>query len=101
MSDIRIFAGQNSMPFAQKMCDYLGVNLGKSKTITFSEGNTYVKVDESIRNSDVYIVQSIGRSPNNEFVELLFWIDAFKRASANSVTAIIPYFSYAKADKKD
>ena len=101
MSDIRIFAGQNSMPFAQKMCDYLGVHLGKSKTITFSEGNTYVKVDESIRNSDVYIVQSIGRSPNNEFVELLFWIDAFKRASANSVTAIIPYFSYAKADKKD
>ena len=88
-------------PFAQKMCDYLGVELGKSTTHIFSEGGIYVRADESIRNKDVYIVQSIGKDPNNAFTELIFWIDAFKRASANSITAIIPYFGYAKADKKD
>jgi ribose-phosphate pyrophosphokinase len=83
------------------MCDYLGVELGKSTTHIFSEGGIYVRADESIRNKDVYIVQSIGKDPNNAFTELIFWIDAFKRASANSITAIIPYFGYAKADKKD
>ena len=98
---ITVFAGSASGPFAQKMCDYLGVELGKSTTHIFSEGGIYVRADESIRNKDVYIVQSIGKDPNNAFTELIFWIDAFKRASANSITAIIPYFGYAKADKKD
>jgi ribose-phosphate pyrophosphokinase len=69
--------------------------------ITFSEGNTYVKIEEKVRGLDVYIVQTIGLDPNNEFMELLFWIDSFKRSGVNSVTAIVPYFSYAKADKKD
>ncbi len=98
---IKIFAGRSGIPFAKKMCAYLGTQVGDSETITFSEGNTFVRINESIRDKDVYIVQPIGRNPNDEFVELLFWIDAFRRASANSVTAIIPYFSYAKGDKKD
>ena len=98
---IRIFAGQTGKSFALKMCDYLGTPLGDSETIRFSDGNIFVRINETIRNKDVYIVQPIGEDPNNEFVELLFWIDAFKRASANSVTAIMPYFSYAKGDKKD
>ncbi len=98
---IRIFAGSSNKSFAQKMCDYLGVESGLSQTITFSEGNTFVKILEKVRDKDVYLVQSIALHPNDEFMELLFWIDAFKRASANSVTAIIPYFSYAKGDKKD
>jgi len=89
------------MHFAEKMCSYLGTELGKSQTIKFSEGNTFVKILEKVRDKDVYIVQTIGMSPNDEFMELLFWIDAFKRSSASSVTAIIPYFSYAKGDKKD
>jgi len=67
----------------------------------FDEGNIFVRINESIRDKDVYIVQPIGREPNDEFTELLFWIDAFKRSSANSVTVVIPYFSYAKGDKKD
>jgi ribose-phosphate pyrophosphokinase len=83
------------------MCYYLGTQLGDSETIMFSDGNIFVRINESIRDKDVYIVQPIGREPNDEFVELLFWIDAFKRASANSVTAVVPYFSYAKGDKKD
>lgn len=98
---IRIFAGSASKSFVQKMCDFLGVEAGQSQTIVFSEGNTFVKILEKIRDKDVYIVQSIALHPNDEFMELLFWIDAFKRSSANSVTAIIPYFSYAKGDKKD
>ncbi len=99
--EIKIYAGSSSLAFATKMCEYLGVQLGKSTVINFSEGNTFVRVDECVRNQDVYIVQTIGKKPNNEFTELLFWIDAFKRASAASVTVIIPYFSYAKGDKKD
>lgn len=98
---IKIFAGSTGRDFAKKMCYYLGQQIGDSQTIVFSEGNTFVRVNESIRDKDVYIVQPIGRKPNDEFVELLFWIDAFKRASANSITAIIPYFGYAKGDKKD
>lgn len=98
---IKIYAGSTGQSFAKKMCAYLGTQLGDAETIKFSEGNIFVRVNESIRDKDVYIVQPIGRAPNDEFVELLFWIDAFRRASANSVTAIIPYFSYAKGDKKD
>ena len=98
---IKIYAGRTGRSFAQKMCAYLGTQLGDAETIKFSDGNIFVRVNESIRDKDVYIVQPISREPNDEFVELLFWIDAFKRASANSVTAIIPYFSYAKGDKKD
>jgi len=98
---VRIFAGSSSIGFAEKMCKYLGIELGRSQTISFSEGNTFVKILEKVRDKDVYIVQTIGLHPNDEFMELLFWIDAFKRASAGSVTAILPYFSYAKGDKKD
>lgn len=98
---IKIFAGRSGRPFAQRMCNYLGADLGNSETIIFSEGNIFVRINECIRDNDVYLVQPIARDPNTEFTELLFWIDAFKRSSANSVTAIIPYFSYAKGDKKD
>lgn len=97
----KIFAGSAGKEFARDMCSFLGVNLSESEVITFSEGNTYVKACETVRGMDVYLVQPIGLKPNEEFVEILFWADAFKRASANSVTAIMPYFSYAKADKKD
>ncbi len=97
----KIFAGTGGKEFAESMCRFLGGNLSESEVITFSEGNTYVKACETVRGMDVYLVQPIGLRPNDEFVEILFWADAFKRASANSVTAIMPYFSYAKADKKD
>ena len=100
-SQIKIFPGSASYEFTKKICDYLSVPVCKSQVITFSEGNIYVKIGEKVRGMDVYIIQTIGLDPNNEFVELLFWLDAFKRSGVNSVTAIIPFFSYAKADKKD
>jgi ribose-phosphate pyrophosphokinase len=99
--DMKIFAGTSGLPFAKKMTKYLGIELGDSEVIHFSDGNLFVRVKEMVRDKDVYLVQPIGLDPNNEFVEILFWLDAFKRASANSVTSIIPYFSYAKGDKKD
>ena len=100
-SQIKIFAGSSSIDFVRKICQYLDIVPGKSETFHFQEGNIYVKIQENVREKDVYFVQTIGIDANDSFVELLFWIDAFKRSSANSVTVIIPYFSYAKADKKD
>ena len=99
--DIKIFAGSTGVAFAKKMCKYLGSDLGLSEVIHFSDGNIFIRISETVRGKDVYLVQPIGLDPNNELVEILFWMDSFKRASANSVTAIIPYFGYAKGDKKD
>ena len=99
--NLRVFAGTTGKSFARRMCEYIGVELGDSEVITFSDGNTFVRIKETVRDKDVYLVQPIGMNPNSEFTEILFWMDAFKRASADSVTAIIPYFSYAKGDKKD
>ncbi len=99
--EIKIFAGSSGQNFATKMCDYLGIKLAASTIFEFSEGNTFVRIEETVRGEDCYLVQSIGMNPNAEFVEILFWIDAFKRASANSITVIMPFFSYAKGDKKD
>ncbi|MEG0915302.1 MAG: ribose-phosphate diphosphokinase, partial [Christensenellaceae bacterium] len=99
--DIKIFAGSSGTTFAKKMCNYLGAELGASEVIHFSDGNVFIRIKETVRDKDVYVVLPIGLDPNNEFVELLFWMDSFKRASANSVTAIVPYFGYAKGDKKD
>lgn len=101
IGDIAIFAGSSGVSFARKMCEYLGIELGASEAIHFSDGNVFVRVKEPVRSRDVFLVLPIALDPNTELVELLFWLDAFKRASANSVTAIIPYFGYAKGDKKD
>jgi ribose-phosphate pyrophosphokinase len=99
--EIKIFSGSTGTYFTNKICEYLGVEKGESEVISFSDGNTFVRIKETVRNQDVFLVQPIGLKPNDEFVEILFWMDAFKRASAQSVTAIIPYFGYAKGDKKD
>src|SRR5438034_8484182 len=83
------------------MAAYLGCGLGASETVRFSEGNLFVRVLDNVRGRDVFMVQGTAFPANDNFMELLFWIDALKRASAASVTAVIPYFSYAKGDKKD
>lgn len=100
-NDIKIFAGSSGTHFARKMCEYLGIPLGASEVFTFSDGNLFVKIGENVRSKEVFLVQPIALNPNIEFTELLFWMDAFERSSASSVTAIIPYFGYAKGDKKD
>ena len=100
-AQVKIFAGSAGREFAERMCKWLDCPLGDSTVIRFSDGNTFVRINESVRDSAVYLVQPIGMSPNDEFVEILFWLDAFKRASAFSVTLVMPYFGYAKGDKKD
>ncbi|RUL88095.1 ribose-phosphate diphosphokinase [Tautonia sociabilis] len=99
--EMKIFAGSASQGLARSICRHLGVSLAKSETKVFSEGNIFVRVLENVRGRDVYIVQGTEQPVNDNLMELLFWIDAFKRASATQVTAVIPFFSYAKGDKKD
>jgi len=99
--ELKIFYGSSGDQFARRMSRYMHVDTGKTSVFRFTEGNTFVKVNEPIREQDFFLVHPIGLDPNNEFMELIFWIDAAKRASARSVTVIMPYFSYAKADKKD
>ncbi len=99
--ELKVFAGSSSRVLGKAICSHLGIELAKSETHVFSEGNVFVRVLENVRGRDVFIVQGIDYPVNDNLVELLFWIDAFKRASATQVTAVIPYFSYAKGDKKD
>jgi ribose-phosphate pyrophosphokinase len=96
-----LFAGSASQRLGQAIADYLGRELGAAETLRFSEGNLFVRVLDNVRGRDVFIVQSTAFPANDNFMELLFWIDALKRASATSVTVVMPYFSYAKGDKKD
>ncbi len=99
--DILVFGGTGSPKLTRSICEYLGTTMGQGEVLRFSEGNLFVRINENVRGRRVYIVQSTVFPANDNFMELLFWIDAFKRASAESVTSIIPYFSYAKGDKKD
>ena len=96
-----LLAGSASAELAHSIGDYLGHAVGRSETLRFSDGNLFVRVLENVRGRDVFLVQAVAPPANDNFMELLFWIDALKRASAASVTAVIPYFSYAKGDKKD
>jgi len=100
-ANISIFAGSGGRSFAERMCKYMNKPLGSSEVIKFSEGNTFVRVNETVRDRDVFLVQPIGMRSNDEFVEILFWMDAFKRANALTCTLIMPYFGYGKGDKKD
>jgi ribose-phosphate pyrophosphokinase len=99
--ELLIFAGSASRKLGRAVSDYLDCPLGESETLRFSEGNLFVRVLENVRGRDVFLIQGTAFPANDNFMELLFWIDALKRASAASVTAVIPYFSYAKGDKKD
>jgi ribose-phosphate pyrophosphokinase len=100
-ADVVVLAGSASQQLGQTIAAYLGCELGASEVMRFSEGNLFVRVRENVRGRDVFIVQGTAFPANDNFMELLFWIDALRRASAASVTAIIPYFGYAKGDKKD
>ena len=99
--ELKIFAGRASGKLAGAVCGHLGIELARSETKIFSEGNVFVRVLENVRGRDVFVIQGTEHPVNDNFMELLFWIDALKRASATQVTAVIPYFSYAKGDKKD
>jgi ribose-phosphate pyrophosphokinase len=96
-----VFAGSGSPALTAAVCSALGVGVARSETMHFSEGTLFVRVLDNVRGRHVYLVQSTSYPANANLVELLFWIDAFKRASAASVTAVVPYFGYGKGDRKD
>ena len=100
-SEIMVFGGSASPRLTEAACAVLGVTPGHAVVRQFPEGNTFVQLGENVRGRNTYVIQSTGYPANDNFMELLFWVDACKRASAASVTAVIPYFSYAKGDKKD
>ncbi|MBI5888181.1 MAG: ribose-phosphate pyrophosphokinase [Deltaproteobacteria bacterium] len=100
LDKVKVFAGNSNKNLAMEICSQLGIELGKSEVKSFSDGEVYVDVQESVRGVDVYVVQSTCIPCNDNLMELLIMLDAFKRASAGSVTAVIPYYGYARQDRK-
>ncbi|PRR83320.1 ribose-phosphate diphosphokinase [Clostridium vincentii] len=98
--NIKIFTGNAHPELAQEIAEILGVEVGKSKVSTFSDGEISVDIAETVRGADVFIIQSTSSPVNNNLMELLIMIDAFKRASAGRITAVIPYYGYARQDRK-
>lgn len=99
-NNIKIFTGNSHPELAREIAEILGVPVGKSKVSTFSDGEISVDINETVRGADVFIVQSTCSPVNNNLMELLIMIDAFKRASAGRITAVIPYYGYARQDRK-
>jgi ribose-phosphate pyrophosphokinase len=99
--DLKIFGGRSHPALVQEICDYLNLSAGNVSALNFSDGEIFCQIDENVRGSDVFIVQSTCEPVNENLMELLIMLDAFKRSSASRVTAVIPYYGYARQDKKD
>ncbi len=100
MEKLKIFSGNANLPLAQEICDYLDVPLGQAVVKGFSDGETMVEIGENVRGRDVHVIQSTCAPAHKNLMELLIMIDALKRASADTITAVIPYFGYARQDRK-
>ena len=99
-SEIKIIAGNSNMELAQKIADYIGVKVADCQVTTFSDGEISVNINETVRGCDVFVVQSTNNPVNENLMELLIMIDALRRASAGRITAVIPYYGYARQDRK-
>ena len=98
--DIKVFCGNANQPLAAEICQMMGTKLGESEVKSFADGEVSVSLYETVRGSDVFVVQSTCKPVNDNLMELLIMIDALKRASAGRITAVIPYFGYARQDRK-
>src|SRR5438445_13367376 len=98
---LKVFTGRANPLLAKQICDHLQIPLGRGKTELFPDGELLVKVEEDVRGRDCFIVQPTSHPVNAHWMELFIWIDTLKRASAQRVTAVIPYFGYARQDRKD
>ena len=101
VSKLKIFAGNSNKALAENICRNLRIGLSDCSIDTFSDGETWVKIKENVRGEDVFVVQSTSYPANENIMELLILIDAMKRASASRITALLPYFGYARQDRKD
>jgi ribose-phosphate pyrophosphokinase len=99
-TELKIFAGNSNPPLAQEISQYLKVPLGRAVVETFSDGESKVEIKENVRGADVFVLQSTSAPGNNNLMELLLMLDAFKRASAKRITAVVPYYGYARQDRK-
>ena len=99
--DLKVFSGGSNQALAQEICQHIGIPLSPLKTDRFSNDNLYVQVQESVREKDVFVVQSLTEPVSDHIMELLITLDALRSASAKRITAVIPYYSYARSDKKD
>lgn len=100
MENVRVISGTSNKSLAEKICAELGISLAKASIKTFSDGEISVEIQESVRGFDVFVVQSTSTPVNHNLMELLIIIDALKRASAGSISAVIPYYGYARQDRK-
>ena len=101
MDELKVFSGNAHPELAKAITDYLGIPLGNCEVMQFSNENTFVRILENVRERDVFIVQPISSPVNSHLMELLIMIDAMKRASAERITAVMPYYAYGRTDKKD
>ncbi|MCG8684256.1 MAG: ribose-phosphate pyrophosphokinase [Desulfobacterales bacterium] len=99
--DLKVFSGGSNSDLALEICDYIGIELSPLKTSRFSNDNLFVQVKESVREKDVFVVQSLTQPVSDHIMELMITLDALRSASAKRITAVIPYYSYARSDKKD
>lgn len=97
---LKIFSGNANLHLAEEIAEYLGVSVGEAKVSRFSDGEIHVKINESVRGADVFVIQPTCDPVNDNIMELLIMIDALKRASARRITAVIPYYGYARQDRK-
>ncbi len=100
MDKIKVFTGNANVPLAREICGHLSVPLANANVRTFSDGEIMVEIGENVRGRDVYVIQPTSAPSNNNIMELLIMTDALKRASASRITAVIPYFGYARQDRK-
>ena len=98
--EVKIFAGSSNRPLAESICRYVGVSLGQAEVGRFSDGEVQVEITENVRGGDVFVIQSTSTPTNDNLMELLLMLDAFKRASAQRITAVVPYYGYARQDRK-
>jgi len=98
---IKIFTGNANPALAQEICDFLGLPLGLSSVKTFADGEIYLQIHENVRGADVFVVQPTSKPVDRNLMELLLMIDALRRASADRITAVLPYYGYARQDRKD
>lgn len=101
MNNLKVFAGSSHPELAHEICENLGMELGKSEIIQFSNENLFVKILENVREADVFVIQTSSPPLSDNLMELFIMIDALKHASAKRITAVLPYFPYTRSDKKD
>jgi ribose-phosphate pyrophosphokinase len=98
---VKIFSGTSNLPLSKAICAYIGIEMGKCAVTAFPDGETFVKIEENVRGEDVFVIQSTSPPTNHHLMEMFIMMDALRRASATRITAVLPFYGYARQDRKD